>query len=1523
MSSQYRQKIDPPKKGRHGKNGAKLEESKQVRARRIRKLEYRLERDRTAQRLTELENQARQTRAAWRVTKSEYELEKLKRGEQEWNLEGMDIDEGTLDFCVPERNFDEDPDTQVEMEDLRESAQPIQEAQTEVSISIDPSDSQSENFPALLSISTGNINPTERPADMKTNGVEDEEAYDSQTVSAPPLPQLVAQSSSEASPTNLETHNHNAHTSVHNNSSFSEISANANQPCQSSHQASSAPDGVSIGDDGLPILELRYYREIDIPADGLELSFLDMDLEELYEVAGSLEPTPETDLQEVKLLGVIHYYIFSKTGAVEDLQNAINKIEEVVSGTDINSPNYALSLKDLITMLIKKYNCTDSLEDISQAILRAEEMVTLTHRDQGQQFLDLFRMKGIKAIRTGSSEELKETKAMWETITATDTLVGNYLTTYERTGDKNDLQMAVAAVPDDQPIRPFVKAKLVDFFNARFTETGDTNELQMTLTILPNGHPIRPYILEELASSFGIKFDKTGSMEDLNMCIETAKEAMVIMPHDDIEEKTAISVMLANKLQSRFERSPTEDMADLEMAIKILEESSIISRHNSSHRSVVLGSLAAALYIKSEWTNNLEYLQMAIALGEEILAAESLNGFFGGPEKQNLAVFIHSRYERTRDLDDLQRSITLAGEAVESFNRYYEHSNANANAIDINVENQRVSCLGNLAGYLHTRYELTGNLDDLELAIETTKKARATVSSESPSYSKCQNNLVNYLRERYLRAGNFDDLQMAIHIGEELIRRDNNPARTASLIGLIVTFGDRFGKTGNIDDLDKAIKLSEEAIATTLDQSEKAMILHNSVGYFANKFEYTANIEYLDMAVQKAEEAVALKADNHPEKGTFLANLATALTSRSSKTRNFNDFQKALYYFQEVVRLPNTTPHHRIESANSATQMLAGNNMWSEASQMIEIAVGLLPLSVSRELKHRDQQHNLKKHAGLSSRAASIVLNAGKDAYDAVKLLELGRGVMTGLRLGSRSDLTELRLQHPDIAAKFEQLRDILDSPASGTFESAVIYDSKALDESPTLRRKNNERFDANLEFNKTIDQIRLLPNFENFLRPPAPDDLMTAASLGPVVIINISRYRCDALLVEQQTIRSFPLPNLLLKDIEKHAEFMQSIRSAHRLCSDTLRQMFRMLEWLWDAAVGPILDSLGLSSPPVNEDGEWPRIWWIPTGQLSLLPLHAAGYHHPGSTKTTLDRVVSSYTSSIKALLYGRQNSQTMTKFTPGKTLLVSMDQTPKQSDLPYAAEEVKMLQGLLPTRLTTETIKLEQPNKQDVLDHLEDCTIFHYAGHGESNSLEPEKSSLLINDWQTNPLTVEHLTELNFRQKSSAPWLAYLSACSTSDSNAEKLHDESINLVTACQLAGFQHVVGSLWEISDKHSVTAAEEVYKTIAAEDGGVIDGKKVSLGVHRATRRLRELTRGVAGNRAMADSTESPVLPKEIDDEECAAECAGLILESSRGIVGEGNELRTSRKLRPRGYEKVEEVTVGNPLIWAAYVHVGP
>ena len=55
---------------------------------------------------------------------------------------------------------------------------------------------------------------------------------------------------------------------------------------------------------------------------------------------------------------------------------------------------------------------------------------------------------------------------------------------------------------------------------------------------------------------------------------------------------------------------------------------------------------------------------------------------------------------------------------------------------------------------------------------------------------------------------------------------------------------------------------------------------------------------------------------------------------------------------------------------------------------------------------------------------------------------------------------------------------------------------------------------------------------------------------------------------------------------------------------------MLDVLDWLWDAVAEPVLAVLGRTGPP--SDGEpGPRVWWCPTGPLTVLPIHAAG-HHP-----------------------------------------------------------------------------------------------------------------------------------------------------------------------------------------------------------------------------------------------------------------------------------------------------------------------
>jgi hypothetical protein len=399
------------------------------------------------------------------------------------------------------------------------------------------------------------------------------------------------------------------------------------------------------------------------------------------------------------------------------------------------------------------------------------------------------------------------------------------------------------------------------------------------------------------------------------------------------------------------------------------------------------------------------------------------------------------------------------------------------------------------------------------------------------------------------------------------------------------------------------------------------------------------------------------------------------------------------------------------------------------------------------------------------------------------------------------------------------------------------------------LRAKR--RREAEERFHVVISEIRDQPGFEKFLLPATADELMTAADPNPIAVINISSYRCDALLIQRHCITSLNLQKLSLEDVKAEAKNMKSSRAS----------LSSTLAWLWDVIALDCLEALGFKQ--AHSRGNWPHVWWIPTGALSYFPLHAAGRHFGGSKETVLDRVISSYSSSIKALLHGRRPSvYKPTSSIWDQALLVCMQETPEQPTLRFAAGEVKMLEEFCPS-LQLQPVRLNQQRREDVLAGLRTCKVLHFAGHGESDLSEPSRSCLLLEDWKTNPLTVADLRDHWFH--SSAPLLAYLSACSTGSTRAEKLIDEAIHLMSACQLAGFRHVVGTLWEADDRYSVDAAREVYKAIQNNGWG---NEAVALGVHNAARILRA---------------------------------------------------KTSRLSWGTGYAVREE---GDPSIWATYVHVG-
>ncbi|WKT53783.1 CHAT domain [Fusarium oxysporum f. sp. vasinfectum] len=269
---------------------------------------------------------------------------------------------------------------------------------------------------------------------------------------------------------------------------------------------------------------------------------------------------------------------------------------------------------------------------------------------------------------------------------------------------------------------------------------------------------------------------------------------------------------------------------------------------------------------------------------------------------------------------------------------------------------------------------------------------------------------------------------------------------------------------------------------------------------------------------------------------------------------------------------------------------------------------------------------------------------------------------------------------------------------------------------------------------------------------------MLEAARPGPIVVLNVSSYRCDALLIEHSGIRLLELSRLSQEVLVDYIQGLETL--------DTLA-------WLWDAIVRPVLDALGFTGPP-------------PHRQISS-EAHRRDGHRSGCL---ILHLVS------QAIIHSRRRPQQVPAAEESRNIVVvAMQNAPKQGLLKHASDEVDSIvavcksMGLLRRR--------PRPRKTDVLSVLEACRIFHFAGHGSTHPTEPLQSQLLLDDWDPEPFTVASLLETNLT--SQRPLLAYLSACGANQMLDEGSIDERIHLANACQLAGFCHVVGTLWSVED----------------------------------------------------------------------------------------------------------------------------
>lgn len=487
----------------------------------------------------------------------------------------------------------------------------------------------------------------------------------------------------------------------------------------------------------------------------------------------------------------------------------------------------------------------------------------------------------------------------------------------------------------------------------------------------------------------------------------------------------------------------------------------------------------------------------------------------------------------------------------------------------------------------------------------------------------------------------------------------------------------------------------------------------------------------------------------------------------------------------------------RIQAGRDGGNLAASAGLTDDALRAFSSAVRLLDEAAWAGLGREDQERLLRGLTGLPTDAAAMAITAGRLEY-AVELLEQGRGVLLIRQLEAHAQQAALRERAPEVAEQLTWVQRALDQPASRDPVGSDELEGRAAEPSAGARRSALAR-----QRDSLIEQIRARPDLQDLVTAPPFSRLAVAAARGPVIIINISSHRCDALIISSGTVQLVPLPELSAGTVTEKTEALLEA------ADNAVPGMTLVLEWIWDQIVSPVFSHLRLTGPPASGQ-QAPHIWWCPTGIAAFLPLHAAGrYPAVGpSPDTALNMAVSSYTPTLRTLIQLREREAG--PISPaGGPLIVAMPQTPGAADLPDAQTEASNLAGSF-----SYSTYLSGPSATHaaVTEAMGKHLWAHFACHGVQDVLAPSRGRLLLHD---EPLTIPQLMALRL----SNPSFAFLSACETYRGGTA-IPDEGITLASALQLAGYQHVIATLWRISGITASDVARRVYEQLLTHTEGM-------------------------------------------------------------------------------------------------------
>ena len=677
---------------------------------------------------------------------------------------------------------------------------------------------------------------------------------------------------------------------------------------------------------------------------------------------------------------------------------------------------------------------------------------------------------------------------------------------------------------------------------------------------------------------------------------------------------------------------------------------------------------------------------------------------------------------------------------------------------------------------------------------------------------------------------------------EELL--SNTPSGTDNhytcLNHLSYWYSTKFDRTDDMSDLEESIKyrrLQLEAVHTRNpchNQNSPFIVLQTLL---FRAFVKTKKIGYLEGSIRAGYDFLKLK-DTRDIHFDVVERLATSLLVHDQllASEKREDVHEAIRLVSTVTNDPYVQDPDRF-MISCEWALMARNIGHHTTLTAYKTAMSWMQKALSFAPTVSVQHTRLVSLGHFYQKVALDYASFHFDFYrfeEAVETLEQGRAILWSEMRGFRAPVTQLIDDDLPLAKRFAEIHRELEALTVSVTPSGRPEmedgDAQVGDGTDPFGRLLIKRLKLVEERDVLVSQVQGLSGFEGFLKAPSFDTLRSAASHGPVILINHCEWRSDILIIFHNCLfcsiptahNFYHRANTLRDELSEAREHgLDSEEYEDALCS--------VLKDLYELVGESVIRELPVSGVP-----EQSRVWWCPTSVFCSLPLHAMSPipSSDPSKRYFSDLYVPSYTPSLSALIEShRENPQVLEK---PSLLLVAHP----EDSLPGVKGEIKVIKRALKARVKMTSLVSTESKPSSVIEGLRGSRFAHFACHGVLETGKPFEASFKLH-------ADSRLTLLDIvRSRLPDAEFAFLSCCHAAEITKDSIADEALHLTAAMQYCGFRSVVGTMWEMADTDGEDLAKSFYESL-------FSSRETDMPYYeRSARALRDATQKLRRKRGM-------------------------------------------------------------------------